>query len=172
MTCGFHEILLHDMEDEELPFVATSELDYIRRVWRRAFLAFMTRYQQDLERKRKECKERLGCTQSGNCTHGGKYIQMDFGKHIAFCHLELAWLCCWLVVWWPMWKGTTRDCNDHVRRMHQVPLSVRPANLAKFFPAWTITKEQWVDLLLPSISGVAIDTLFFSRMASPLGHRY
>ena len=28
----------------------------------------MTSYQQDLERKRKECKERFGCTQSGNYT--------------------------------------------------------------------------------------------------------
>ena len=49
--------------------------------------AFMTRYQQDLERKQKECKERFGCTQSGNCTHCGKYIQMDLGKHIAFCDI-------------------------------------------------------------------------------------
>ena len=97
---------------------------------------------------------------------------MDCGEHIAFCRLELAWLCCCLVMWCGMWKGTTRDCNDHIRRMHQVTLSVRPANLAKFFPAWTITREQWADLLLPSISGVAVDTLFFSHMASPLGHRY
>ena len=56
--------------------------------------------------------------------------------------------------------------------MHQAPSSVKPANLAKFFLAWTITREQWADLLLPSISGLAVDTLFFSRMASPLGHCY
>ena len=30
VACGFHEILLHDMGEEELPFVATSELDYLR----------------------------------------------------------------------------------------------------------------------------------------------
>ena len=53
MSSGFHEILLHDMGEEELPFVATSELDYLRRIWPRALFAFMTRYQQDLERKRK-----------------------------------------------------------------------------------------------------------------------
>ena len=83
MACGFHKILLH----EELPFVATSELDYLRHIWPRALFAFMTRYQQDLERK--ECKERFGCTQSGNCTYCGKHIQMDLGKHIVFYHLEL-----------------------------------------------------------------------------------
>ena len=70
---GFHEILLHDMGEEELPFVATSELSYPRRVWPRAWFAFMSRYQQDLKCMREECKERFGSAQSGNCTHCGKY---------------------------------------------------------------------------------------------------
>ena len=61
---GFHEILLHDMGEEELPFVVTSELNYLRRIWPRALFAFITRHQQDLERERKECKQRFGCTQS------------------------------------------------------------------------------------------------------------
>ena len=121
------------------------------------------RYQQDLERKRRECKERFGCTQSGNCTHCGKYIQMDLGKHIAFyCP----------VMWYTVWKGTAQDCIDHMRRTHRVPLSVKAANLSKYFPAWTVTREQWADMLMPSISGVAIETLLFSRIGSPLCHRY
>ena len=32
VNIGFHEILLHDMGEEELPFVAMSELDYLRRI--------------------------------------------------------------------------------------------------------------------------------------------
>ena len=75
VNIGFHEILLHDMEEEELPFVTTSKLDYLRRVWPKTLFIFMSRYQQDLEHLRKECKERFGCTQSGNCTHCGKYVQ-------------------------------------------------------------------------------------------------
>ena len=31
VACGYHKILLHDMGEEELPFVALSELDYLRR---------------------------------------------------------------------------------------------------------------------------------------------
>ena len=88
VTCGYHEILLHDMGDEELPFVSLSELDCLRRRWPRAVFAFMTRHQQDLELKRRECKEHFGGTQSGNCPHCGKYIQMDLGKCIAFYHLR------------------------------------------------------------------------------------
>ena len=168
----FHEILLHDMGEEELPFVAVSELDYLRRIWPRALFVFMSRYQQDLERLRKECKERFGCTQSGNCTYCGKYIQRDLGKHIVFYHMELGQLWRCPVMWCTVWKGTAQDCIDHMRWTHKVPLSVKAANLAKFFPPWTVTREQWADMMMPPISGVAIDTLLFSRIGSPLCHRY
>ena len=171
VACGYHEILLHDMGEEELPFVLFSELDYLRRTWPRAIFAFMMQYQQDLELKRKECKERFGCTQSGNCTHCGKYIQMDLGKHIAFYHLELAQLWRCPVMWCTVWKGTAQDCIDYMRRTHRLPLSVKAANLAKYFPAWTVTRDQWSKMLMPCVSGVAIDTLLFSRVGSPLCHR-
>ena len=129
VNIGFHDILLHDMGEEELSFVPTSELDYLRRIWPRALLAFMSRYQQDSEHMRKECKERFGCTQSGNCTHCGKYIQRDLGKHIAFYHMELAQLWRCPVMWCTMWKGAAQDCIYHMRRIHKVPLSVKAAQI-------------------------------------------
>ena len=170
VTCGYHDILLHDSGD--LPFVSISDLDYLRRTWPRAIFALMTRYQQDMELKRKECKKRFGCTQSGNCTQCGIYIQMDFGKPIAFCHLELAQLWRCPVMWCTVWKGTARDCIDHMRPIHKLPLSVKLANLAKYFPAWTVSRVEWSKMLMPCVSGVAIDTLLFSRVGSPLCHRY
>ena len=121
----------------------------------------MTRYQQDMELKRKECKERFGCTQSGNCTHCGKYIEMDLGKQIAFCHLELAQLWRCPVMWCTVWKGTAQDSIDHMRRIHKLPLS-----------AWTVSRVEWSKMLMPCVSGVAIDTLLFSHVGSPLCHRY
>ena len=69
-------------------------------------------------------------------------------------------------------EGTAQDCIDHMQRIHKVPLSVKAANLARFFPPWTVTREQWADMMMPSISGVAIDTLLLSRVGSPLCHRY
>ena len=62
VNIGFHEVLLHDMEEEDLPFVALSELGCLRRVWPKTLFIFMSRYQQDLERMQKEYKERFGCT--------------------------------------------------------------------------------------------------------------
>ena len=69
VNIGFHEVLLHDMEGEDLPFVDLSELNCLRQVWPKTLYVFMSRYQHDLERMRKKCKERFGCTQLGNCTH-------------------------------------------------------------------------------------------------------
>ena len=97
---------------------------------------------------------------------------MDLGKHIAFYHLELAQLWRCPVMWCRVWEGTAQDCIDHMRCTHKVPLSVKAANLAKYFPACTVTRDQWADMLMPSISGVAIDMLLFSRVDSPLCHRY
>ena len=54
---GFHEVLLHDMEEEDLPFVALSELDCLRQGWPKPLFVFMSRYQHDLERMRRECRE-------------------------------------------------------------------------------------------------------------------
>ena len=53
-----------------------------------------------------------------------------------------------------------------------MPLSVKAANLAKFFPPWTVTRDQWTDMMMPSSSGLAIDTLLFGRIGSPLCHHY
>ena len=97
---------------------------------------------------------------------------MDLGKHIAFYHLELAQLWRCPVMWCTVWKGTAQDCIDHMRHTHKVPLSVKAANLAKYFPAWTVTRDQWSKMLMPCVSSVAIDTLLFSRVSSPLCHRY
>ena len=88
----FHEILIHDMDDEEPPFVALSDLCCLRLDWPRALFTFMGRYQFEMDQMRKECRERFGSTQSGSCPTCGKHIQQNIGKHVALCHIELAQL--------------------------------------------------------------------------------
>ena len=46
-----------------------------------------------------------------------------------------------------------------MRRTHDVPLMVKAANLACYFPPWTVTREQWSSRTHVSISGVAIAIL-------------
>ena len=59
-----------------------------------------------------------------------------------------------------------------MRRAHNTPISVKAGNLARWFPPWTVTREQWHSMSRPSVSGIAIDTFLFSRIGAPLFHRY
>ena len=118
VNIGFHEVLLHDLEDEDLSFVTLSELGCLRLDWPKTLFTFMSRYQFDLDQMRKDCRERFGSTQS-SCTHCGKHIQQNLGKHIALYHMELAQLWRCPVTWCTMWMGMAQDCvGSYMRRLH------------------------------------------------------
>ena len=70
------------------------------------------------------------------------------------------------------WKGTPQDCVDHMKRTHDIPPLMKAAHLARWFPPWTVTREQWSSLMWSAVSGIAVDTLLFSRIGVPLLHRY
>ena len=55
---------------------------------------------------------------------------------------------------------------------HNIPATVKAANLARWFPPWTVSREQWTIIMRSSVSGVAVDTLLFSRIGVPLFHQY
>ena len=59
-----------------------------------------------------------------------------------------------------------------MRRAHDIPPLVKAANLARWFPPWTVTREQWSSMTRPVVSGIAVDTLLFSCIGVPLFHRY
>ena len=95
MSLGFHEILIHNLEAEEFPFVPLSELSCLRLDWPRTLPTFMSRYQFDLDQMRKECRERFNSRQSRNCTICGKHILRNLGRHVALYHMGLVhlWRC-------------------------------------------------------------------------------
>ena len=120
---------------------------------------FMGRFQLDLKHLRRECREHFGSTQSGLCTFCGKYMD-----------LAQLWRC--PVTWCTVCRGMPQDCIDHMRKAHSIPATVKAANLACWFPPWTVSREQWTSIMRSSVSGVAVDTLLFSRIGVPLFHRY
>ena len=172
LPTGFHEILIHDMGQEDWPKVPMSEIGCLRLDWPKDLFYFVGRYQLELEHMRKECRDRFGGITSGMCPTCEKFIQVNLGKHVALYHLDLAQLWRCPVGWCPVWKGTSQDCVDHMRRAHNTPISVKAGNLARWFPPWTVTREQWHSMSRPSVSGIAIDTFLFSRIGTPLFHRY
>ena len=167
VSTGFHEILVYDMGQ-----VPLSEIGCLRLDWPKDLFAFVGRYQLELEQMRKACRDRFGPATSGTCPTCEKYIQVNLGKHVALYHLDLAQLWRCPVDWCQVWKGTSQDCVDHMRRAHNTPVSVKAGNLARWFPPWTVTREQWHSMSRPSVSGIAIDTFLFSRIGMPLFHRY
>ena len=136
---GFHEILVYDMGQEEWPQVPLSEIGCLRLDWPKDLFAFVGRYQLELEQMRKVCRDRFGLAASGTCPTCDKYIQVNLGKHVALYHLDLAQLWRCPVDWCPVWKGTSQDCVDHMRRAHNTPIAVKAGNLARWFPPWTVT---------------------------------
>ena len=172
VSTGFHEILVYDMGQEEWPQVPLNEIGCLRLDWPKDLFAFMGRYQLELEQMRKLCRDRFGPAASGMCPTCDKCIQVNLGKHVALYHLDLAQLWRCPVDWCPVWKGTSQDCMDHMRKTHNTPISVKAGNLARWFPPWTVTREQWHSMSRPSVCGIAIDTFLFSRIGMPLFHRY
>ena len=169
---GFHEILLYDMGLEEWPKVPLSDIGSLRLDWPKELFNFVGRYQLELEQMGKECRARFEGISSGACPICEKLIQVNLSKHVALYHLDLAQLWRCPVGWCPVWKGTSQDCIDHMRRAHNTSTSVKAGNLARWFPPWTVTREQWHSMGRPSVSGIAIDTFLFSRIGAPLFHRY
>ena len=128
MPTGFHEILIHDMGLEEWPKVPLSEIGCLRLDWPKELFNFVGRYQLELEQMRKECRDRFEGISSGACPTCEKFIQVNLGRHVALYHLDLAQLWRCPVDWCPVWKGTSQDCIDHMRRAHNTVSSslVRP----------------------------------------------
>ena len=169
---GFHEILIEDMGLREWPKVSLSEVGCLKLDWPQEFFTFVGRYQLELEQMRKECRDRFEGISSGACPTCEKFIQVNLGRHVAMFHLDLAQLWRCPVGWCPVWKGTSQDCIDHMRKVHNSPITMKAGNLARWFPPWTVTREQWHNMSRPSVSGIAIDTFLFSRIGIPLLHRY
>ena len=139
---GFHEILIYDMGLEEWPKVPLSEIGCLRLDWPKELFTFVGRYQLELEQMRKECRDRFEGISSGACPTCEKFIQINLGRHVAMYHLDLAQLWRCPVGWCPVWKGTSQDCIDHMRRAHNTPMTVKAGNLVRWFPPWTVTREQ------------------------------
>ena len=169
---GFHEILIEDMGLREWPKVSMSELGCLRLDWPQELFTFVGRYQLELEQMRKECRDRFEGISSVACPTCEKFIQVNLGRHVAMFHLDLAQLWRCPVGWCPVWKGTSQDCIDHMRKAHNSPMTMKAGNLSRWFPPWTVTREQWHNMSRPSVSGIAIDTFLFSRIGIPLLHRY
>ena len=121
---------------------------------------------------RKYCRERFGSTQSVKLYDLWQTYTVESGQtYCLVSHGARAAVAMPGHVVYGL-EGTAQDCVDHMSRAHDIPPLVKAANLARWFPPWTITREQWTSMTRPAVSGIAVDTLLFSRIGVPLFHRY
>ena len=105
---GFHDVLLNDMADADVPYVAVSDLSALRYEWPVLVVSGITRHQLELEQMCHDCKKRYRGTQTGLCTFCEKVIKPDMTRHVTNYHLELAQLWHCPVSWCTQWKGVPR----------------------------------------------------------------
>ena len=149
---GFHDVLLHDMADADPPYVAVSDLSSLRLDWPVVIMSGMTRHQLELEQLCYKCKKRYCRTQTGLCTFCGKVIRLDLARHVANYHMD-----------------TPQDCVNHIQLAHAVPAMVKAANLGRWFPPWTVSRDKWREPY-NHLSGVSMDALLFNQTGVPLVH--
>ena len=166
---GFHEVLSHYPEEEELLFVALSELGRLRLDWPKIFLHSCP----DISLIWIRCARNAG---SGLVPHSrGSVVSIcsRIWANTLPCITSSSRSCGDARSRGVRFgRGTAKDCVDHMRRAHDIPPSVKAANLPRWFPPWKVTREQWTSMSRQAVSGIAVDTLLLSRIGVPLFHRY
>ena len=163
MDRGFHEITLVDMGDTSGPYVFIADLSLLWLQWPIPVVSSLSGLQPELTDAKKPYRR----SQADGCSYCGKRIKLDMARHVANYHLELSqrWRC--PVSWCTVWNRTPQDCMGHLHLAHTIPASVRTANLGKWFPPWTVTRQTWKDALNPRNLGV-----FVSECGHTLVHHY
>ena len=138
---GFQNVTLVDMADVVGPPVAMGDLSLLRRQWPVSVVSGIVQKQMELELLHHAWKQCFRGMQTGCFPYCGMNIKHDMARHVSSFHLDLAQLWRCPVSWYTQWKDTPQDCVDHIRKKHSVNDSVKAANLGRWFPSWTVTRE-------------------------------
>ena len=95
---NFHDVTIVDMDDEREPMVTPADMTRLRELWPPEIFNHMRWFQQDLELMRKSAK-----------------------REFARLHLDLVQLWRCPIAWCTTWKGSPKDCLEHLRNGHDVP---------------------------------------------------
>ena len=99
-------------------------------------------------------------------------VAIALDRHMMNTHLELDQLWRRPVEWCAVWKGSVRDCLDHLWEKHGGSQFAALKNLGKFFPPWTVPCVFWHAALRLGVSGVAVDANLIHDLGRRLVHKY
>ena len=167
-----HDMTIVDMGKVPEPHVSMLQLAELIHIWPPAVISHMTWRQREMERLRSRARKELRDNSRKPCTFCGASIKINMYHHVIRCHLQLAQLWRCPVPWCTIWKGTSQDLMTHIVLGHKVPEEAKRADVQKFFPPWTVTREQYAESLSPKHSGISNDVLLFSEVGLTLVHHY
>ena len=159
-----------------LSIVSPSDVIALRRRWPRAVFQVMKERCIELEDLRRKAFTGLQWAYRyafpGYCPECKTRTENSLDSHMMCYHLGLGQLWRCPVEWCAMWKGSVRECRDHFNDKHSGSATLDFEEVSKSFPAWTVTREFWVQALKPEISGIAVDVRLFHESGRRLVHRY
>ena len=167
-----HNVTIVNMGKLPEPHVSILQLAELIHRWPPAVINHMTWRQREIKRLRSVSRKELKDNIRKPCTFCGASIKINMYRHVARCHLQLAQLWRCRVTWYTIWKGTSQYLITHIGLGHKVPVEAKRAGLQKLFPPWTVTREQYAELLSPKRSGISNDVLLFSEVGLTLVHHY
>ena len=166
-TDGFHYVFIENLSASPARSSHISPVDVtsLRRRWPKAVFRTMQRRAKEVERLRRFTRRRperaFRHNTPGFCPICQVKIESAVDVHMVNSHLELGQLWRCPVEWCAVWKGSVRDCLSHLNDKHGGSTFFTLKNVAKFFPAWTVTRDIWQTALCPDVSGIAVDARLF-----------
>ena len=168
----FHDIVITDLTatpEWRTARLAPSDVTSLRRRWPKILFRTMHHRQEEMEQLHHSCRDRperaFRQGHPGYCPECKQDVAITLDRHMMNTHLELGQLWRCPVEWCTVWKGSVRDCLDHLREKHGGSQFDALKNLGKFFPPWTVPRDFWHAALRPGISGMAVSSSFMIRDA-------
>ena len=176
---GFHDVVVENLIGSStwrLRHVSPSDVIALRRRWPRAVFQVMKERGTELEDLRRQAYTGLQWAyryaHPGYCPECKTRTDSSLKSHMMCCHLGLGQLWRCPVEWCAVWKGSVRECRDHVNDKHSGSATLDFENVSRSFPAWTVTRKFWEQALKPEISGIAVDVRLFHESGRRLVHKY
>ena len=176
---GFHDVVIENLLGTSTwrsKYVSPADVIGLRRRWLKAVFQVMRECSVEMEDLRR--KAYTGDQPAYRYTGRGYFPVCEIksehalDSHMMCNHLGLGQLWRCPVEWCAVWKGSVRECLDHLNEKHSGSETLDFDKVSKSFPAWTVTRDFWEQALNPEISGIAVDIQLFHESGRRLVHKY
>ena len=176
---GFHDVVIENLLGTSVwrsRHVTPADVIGLRQRWPKAVFQVMRERHMELEDLRRKAftsgQPAYRYTGRGYCPVCKTKSDEGLDTHMMCHHLALGQLWRCPVEWCAVWKGSVRECRDHLNDKHSDSETINFDQVSKVIPAWTVPRDFWTKALRPEISGIAVDVMLFHESGRKLVHKY